>query len=265
MSETNTTTTKSYLDFTFTDTIKNAINSIAHITNNSSNNKKEKELIERIKTLKTKYTTNKTQFISYKDIKEISNISKEINKEISNNTTTVFYIQDLLKGSVIYIPPKPTPKIDPELEAKRQQYEKLAKDQEYARLVKNIVPKKDERNELNSISSQVSIGVNILITFFTLLAGGMYLGNRMFSSMLMGLAFGLGAGIFGVAVEVWLFVIRTSGTQLQKDKEQRDIDRAREIDVKRREFRIKKSHGLLPASPASKGKGGGDKEMVVVK
>jgi len=256
MTETNKS---SHLDFTFTDKLRESIKSLINITTtNNGDNKIEKEIKERVLTLKTKYiTTKNVQFITYKDIKEISSISKEINKNISNNTTTVYYVQDLIKGSSFYVPPKPIPEINPELEAKRQQYQKLARDNEYARLVRNIVPKKDEPNELNSISSQASIGINILITFFTLLAGGMYLGNKMYSSMLMGLAFGLGAGIFGVAVEVWLFVIRTSGNQIQKDKEARENERLKNIDIKKREYRIKKDLGLLPPSKQS------NKQLVV--
>ncbi|EGC38832.1 hypothetical protein DICPUDRAFT_75603 [Dictyostelium purpureum] len=210
------------LNFNVTEFIKSSINSILN-SNNSNKNLKDKY---------SKILKDQQIYISYNDLKEISTISK--------NTKNIIYLQDLLKGSSIYYPPKIVQPPTPEQIAKKQYLEKISKEYEYSKMIKNISKKDEDKNELASFKTQLSIAVNILVTFFTLLVVGMYLGNKWLNSLVKGMIVGLVFGIGGVAAEVWLFVLRGTEHELGKEKSKKTEEKIKDFKIKRRTRQIKK-------------------------
>ncbi|KAN0019024.1 hypothetical protein ACTFIU_002226 [Dictyostelium citrinum] len=177
----------------------------------------------------SKYLSKQQPFIPFSTLKDIAKTS-----------TTKVYFQDLIKDAIIYYPPKAEVTPDPEFLARKQHLEKLHKEYEYSKLVKNVAKKETDLNELSSFRSQLSIAVNILVTFFTLLVGGIFVGHKWLNSQLYGLICGLVLGIIGVAVEIWLFVLRSSQHQLEKDKAERNEEKVTEWKIKKRTREIKK-------------------------
>ncbi|KAK5579796.1 hypothetical protein RB653_009483 [Dictyostelium firmibasis] len=212
---TSTTTQISEVDglkFTITPFIRSVI----------SNDSKLKEKY-------SKYLNSQQPFIPFSTLKDIAKTS-----------TKKVYFQDLIKDATIYYPPKAEVIPDPEFIARKQHLEKLHKEYEYSKLVKNVYKKETDLNELSSFRSQISIAVNILVTFFTLLVGGIFVGHKWLNSQLYGLICGLVLGIIGVAVEIWLFVLRSSQHQMEKDKAEQIEEKVTEWKIKKRTRQIKK-------------------------
>ncbi|KYR02789.1 hypothetical protein DLAC_00253 [Tieghemostelium lacteum] len=190
---------------------------------------------------------NKKQLDKYKSYLSQPSIPYSVLKEISNELhNDNIYLQDIIKGSLIYIPPKPVEPINVEKEAKKQYLLKLHAENEYSKMVSNVNTSKiKDQMELTSYGSQASIVFNMLATFATLVAGGIYLGGKMYGSQLLGLAFGLVCGAFGVGVEVWLFFLKASSTQLEKDKEVVKQGRKDKYEINKRIRNIKKQQEMM--------------------
>ncbi|KAM9959904.1 hypothetical protein ACTFIW_008835 [Dictyostelium discoideum] len=219
-STSSTTTTISSTTISEVDGLKFTITPLIKSTISNDNKLKEKY---------SKYTNNQQPFIPF-----------SILKDIAKTSTTKVYFQDLIKDSIIYYPPKAEVTPDPEFIARKQHLEKLNKEYQYSKLVKNVAKKETDLNELSSFRSQLSIAVNILVTFFTLLVGGIFVGHNWLNSQLYGLVCGLVLGIIGVAVEIWLFVIRSSQNQMEKDKAEKTEEKVTEWRIRKRTREIKK-------------------------
>ncbi|EFA77307.1 hypothetical protein PPL_12518 [Heterostelium album PN500] len=251
------------LQFILTPLLKSSIDRIVMNVHKLKIDKETKDLIDRY----SNSTIDKSKYIPYSLIKKISEFLKEIyleeEQQTSNNNTVQTtneqdkqsnnsnnievpcFLQDILKGSTVYIEPKPVEIEDPEKIAKRQYLQGLYNEQRYKKMVKNVAGEREDAMELGSISSQASIGLNILATFFTLLACGLFLGGKMWDSYVLGLALGLAFGIIGVAAEVWLFVIKSSQVQFEKDKLRVTEERIGDIKLKRRIREIKKGISIV--------------------
>ncbi|GAM27121.1 hypothetical protein SAMD00019534_102960 [Acytostelium subglobosum LB1] len=266
------------IQFVLTPVLKSSLDRVANNVHRLNLDREMQDFIN-------KYSTSSVKSIPYSLVKSLSTHLKYLyqqqqqDESVVNTTTTTTtaadasirnqtttsednnnktyeppcYLQDILRGATIYIEPKPKEVIDPEKVARRLYLQNMYEEQHYKKMTKNITQEKEDEMELASISSQASIVLNILATFFTLLACGIFAGGKWFGSYVVGLAIGLGCGIFGVAVEVWLFIIKASTVQHEKDKEKKRLDRVDNIKMRRLARDIKKdpSHIPLPMSSLS--------------
>ncbi|KAN0038072.1 hypothetical protein ACTA71_000244 [Dictyostelium dimigraforme] len=231
MTATKTIATTSSTTISEVDGLKFTITPLVRSTISNDNKLKEKY---------SKYLNSQQPFIPF-----------SILKDIAKTSTTKVYFQDLIKDATIYYPPKAEVIPDPEFVARKQHLEKLHKEYEYSKLIKNVSKKETDLNELSSFRSQISIAVNILVTFFTLLVGGIFVGHKWLNSQLYGLICGLVLGIIGVAVEIWLFVLRSSQHQMEKDKAEKTEEKVTEWKIKKRTREIKKKQNQSLLTDAS--------------
>ncbi|EGG17563.1 hypothetical protein DFA_08559 [Cavenderia fasciculata] len=235
------------IEFKFTPVLKSAVDRVIIHSQTLGIDKEQLALLE-------SFIKHSKPGIPYALIKQISTYLKQIYNTTTNNTTEnekkqdnnnnpPCYLQDLLKGSTVYIQPKPIVQESAEITAKRIYLQNKLENQRYDKMTKNVgVKQEEDPMELGDFRSQLSIGVNILVTFFTLLACGLFVGGKYWDSYLIGLAFGLGCGIAGVAVETWLYVIKSTESQMKKTKDDKLDARKKFIEIRKITREIKKSN-----------------------
>eukprot|EP01133_Synstelium_polycarpum_P007692 gene7692-9004_t len=161
-----------------------------------------------------------------------------------DSTAPPTFVHEILKGASVYVPPKIVVKDENEAEkiAKRIYLTNQLEQRRYDAMTRNIDSSKHKVDPMamKDLKSQMSMAVNMLVTFITLLVGGVFVGGRMTGNYLVGVAIGLGLGAIGVAIEVWLFFLRSTGTQMNQDKEARKEQRYKDVTIRRQIRIIKK-------------------------
>ncbi|KAG6780788.1 hypothetical protein POTOM_013663 [Populus tomentosa] len=117
----------------------------------------------------------------------------------------------LFSGSnFILSSPKPREKSE-ELKARLTKLEEMAERKAYAELVKDITPRKNTDEPFSSYKDQIGFGLHVVLIMFT----GYLVGYAAFRALFghspaMSAAGGILGLVFGMLVETFLFIIRTS-------------------------------------------------------
>ena len=119
--------------------------------------------------------------------------------------------------------PPPLPPPHPDLASRLERLRAAAGDAEYARMVARLpeVQREAEREmagEVATLGSQLSIGVNIIVSMAVMYAFGYTLGNWGWGGVLGPHLLGLAATIAIMLIEMWLFILRDSVTAAPKSQ-----------------------------------------------
>ncbi|KAJ1701785.1 hypothetical protein LUZ63_001564 [Rhynchospora breviuscula] len=127
----------------------------------------------------------------------------------------------LLDGShFVFTGPKPRQKNE-ELKARLKKLAELAEQREYAELVKDVTPKKDNNNTepFSSYKDQIGFGLHVVLLMFT----GYLVGYATFRALfnhnpVMNAAGGILGLVCVMLLETLLFIIRASNQDMVKNK-----------------------------------------------
>ncbi|KAK7379785.1 hypothetical protein VNO78_34304 [Psophocarpus tetragonolobus] len=114
--------------------------------------------------------------------------------------------------------PKPREKSE-ELKARLKKLEDIAERKAYQELVKDISPPKDDQEPFSSYKDQLGFGLHVVVTMFT----GYLVGYAAFRALFnQSPALNAAGGILGLVgamfVETFLFIIRTSNSDVSKTR-----------------------------------------------
>ncbi|XP_044501498.1 uncharacterized protein LOC123222667 [Mangifera indica] len=111
--------------------------------------------------------------------------------------------------------PKPREKSE-ELKARLRKLAEIAERNEYRELVKDIMPNNEQNEPFSSYKDQLGFGLHVALTMFTGYLVGYAAFRALFSqSPAMSAAGGILGLVFGMLVETFLFIIRSSSQDLQ--------------------------------------------------
>ncbi|XP_073002066.1 uncharacterized protein [Typha latifolia] len=114
----------------------------------------------------------------------------------------------------VFSSPKPREKSE-ELKARLKKLAEMAERKEYAELVKDIVPKKEESEPFSSYKDQIGFGLHVVLIMFTGYLVGFAAFRALFNhSSVMNAAGGIFGLVCGMLLEVVLFIIRTSNQDM---------------------------------------------------
>ncbi|KAJ1693492.1 hypothetical protein LUZ63_010190 [Rhynchospora breviuscula] len=125
----------------------------------------------------------------------------------------------LLDGSdFVFTSPKPRQKSE-ELKARLKKLAELAEQREYAELVKDVTPKRDNTEPFSSYKDQIGFGLHVVLLMFT----GYLVGYASFRALfnhnpVMNAAGGILGLVCGMLLETVLFIIRASNQDMVKNK-----------------------------------------------
>lgn len=122
----------------------------------------------------------------------------------------------LFSGSnFVFTSPKPREKSE-ELKERLRKLKELAERKEYQELVKDITPKKDLNEPFSTYKDQIGFGLHVALTMFTGYLVGYFAFRALFNhSPIMNSAGGILGLVFGMLLETFLFIIRTSEPNLK--------------------------------------------------
>jgi hypothetical protein len=135
--------------------------------------------------------------------------------QLLNSQSHTRYFYDVIKGSDIYFQPPPPKPRNAKLEARLVQLRKQHADMEYADSVANITTrtrKEAQRDPFSSYKGQMGIGLDLIVTMFTLfvlfysLASFYYPGSANYSYHLVCGLIGL---VIGLIIDAILLIIRS--------------------------------------------------------
>ena len=188
--------------------------------------------LEKAKTLLVKYGTSASEQSLKVQIEQFDTedyVTFEVLKrvvEYLNEKDNKTLLHELVKSTKMKLnkPTKPSSKKDPEWLKLTASLRKQQADYEYSKLVSNVALRpKEEREAVHSFKGQLSVGLDLIVTMFTLFVLFYYASQYMFTGenkkqyqMLMGLT-GL---ILGMLIDVTLVIVRSKKGEII-DKSQR--------------------------------------------
>ncbi|KAJ4747282.1 ER-based factor for assembly of V-ATPase [Rhynchospora pubera] len=125
----------------------------------------------------------------------------------------------LLDGSgFVFTSPKPRQKSE-ELKARLKKLAELAEQREYAELVKDVTPKKDNTEPFSSYKDQIGFGLHVVLLMFTGYLVGYATLRALFNhNPVMNAAGGILGLVCSMLLETLLFIIRASNQDMVKNK-----------------------------------------------
>ncbi|KAJ3681693.1 hypothetical protein LUZ60_014266 [Juncus effusus] len=128
-------------------------------------------------------------------------------------------LKSLLRGSdFVFSSPEPRHKSE-ELKARLRKLAEMQEQREYAELVKDVAPKKDEYEPFSSYKDQIGFGLHVVAVMFT----GYLVGYATFRALfnhnpIMNAAGGILGLVGGMLLETVLFIIRASNQDMKANK-----------------------------------------------
>ncbi|KAL6075305.1 hypothetical protein QOT17_003710 [Balamuthia mandrillaris] len=177
--------------------------------------------------------------------------SKYETEEKSGKTFDKAFVHELIRGSNVILPqPPPPPQRTKEQEEALQKVRNKLENQRYKKMVSNvasfegdehthlvIMPSREEKKELRS---QLSIGVNIVVSMATMFVAGFFTCRHGFGSVVAGVIGGVALATIIMIVEVWLFIIHQNKRDEKEKKKKHEptsnkttVATKRDIDKKK--------------------------------
>jgi len=185
--------------FQVTPQISEAIDFVSRHQKTSIEEKKEYQ----------KFINEHRTTISLENVRRLSNLLRNLGDSKIN------WVHELLEGSMIALPEKKKKVFSPEYLKKKAELEREYSNREYQKMTRNVSQDR-QRERLNDfrglkdMNSQMSIGLNIIVTMATVFAASYWLFNRTYENEVMAVLAGLFGAIAAMLVEVWLFIIKGS-------------------------------------------------------
>uniref|UniRef100_A0A7S4NXS0 Uncharacterized protein n=1 Tax=Paramoeba aestuarina TaxID=180227 RepID=A0A7S4NXS0_9EUKA len=164
----------------------------------------------------------------------LSSFLKIMNKQkplSSYSSPPPMFIHQILEGATIaYDTPKPPP-VDPVVASKLAELRARAANAEYEKMVRNVTQTKKDRwekdtRELSGMFSQLSVGLNIIVSMATTLTAGYWIGKLWVApeKPIIGIAIGVVFMVVVLMAEVWLFIFQSErlNKHLEKEKKERE-------------------------------------------
>jgi len=156
------------------------------------------------------------------------------------------WVHELLEGSsVVYDKPKVLSP-DPAIQAKLAELRTRFANEEYEKMVRNVTETKNDRwakdtRELSGFFSQLSVGLNIIVSMATTLTAGYWIGKHMTGKTTIGIVCGLVFMIVVLFAEMWLFIIRAERLNKQL-KDQNPNSKPIYLSTRPRQYGLEKKN-----------------------